>query len=91
MVSFNQRYKQYFERAEEDRVQTVTSRLQIEMYLDALIAPVTYPIRQSIYYDTKQAPKTLADTMRKAEDGYMKEIYTRGNTTYRMWWQEKQS
>ena len=78
VVSFNQRYKQYFERAEEDRVETVTSRLQIEMYLDALIAPVTYPIRQSIYYDTKHAPKTLADTMRKAEDGYMKEIYTRG-------------
>ena len=78
VMKFNQRYKQYFERAEGELVDNVRSRLQMEMYLDALVAPVTHSIRQNIYYATKHAPKSLGEAMRKAEDGYMKEIYTRG-------------
>ena len=78
VMKFNQRYKQYFERAEGELVDNVRSRLQMEMYLDAIVAPVTHSIRQNIYYATKHAPKSLGEAMCKAEDGYMKEIYTRG-------------
>ena len=50
----------------------------MEQYLGSLILPIRKSIRNNIYWKSKHVPRTLGKAMKKAEELYMKHIYTTG-------------
>ena len=78
IVMYNQKYRTLVERIEGKPVEKIDSYIELEQYLGSIILPIRKSIRNNIYWKNKHAPRTLAETMKKAEELYMKHIYTTG-------------
>ena len=50
----------------------------MELYLGSIIEPIRKSIRNTLYFNSKHAPKTLGEAMRKAQDLHIKHLYAIG-------------
>ena len=50
----------------------------MELYLGSIIEPIRKSIQNTLYFNTKHAPKTLGEAMQKAQDLHMKHLYAIG-------------
>ena len=76
IVTYNQKYKTLVERVEGKPIEKIDSYIEMEQYLGSISLPIRKSIRNNIYWKSRHAPKTLGEAMRKAEELYMKHIYT---------------
>ena len=68
------------ERVERRPVEKIDSTIELEQYLGAIIFPIRKAIRSNMYWKSKHAPKNVGEAMRKAEELYMKHVYTTGGS-----------
>ena len=80
IVTFNQKYRVLLERVERRPVEKIDSTIELEQYLGAIIFPIRNAIRSNMYWKSKHAPKSVGEAMRKAEELYMKHVYTTGGS-----------
>ena len=78
IVTFNQKYRVLLERVERRSVWKIDSYVELEQYLGSIIFPIRKAIRGNIYWKSKHAPKNVGEAMKKAEELYMKHVYTTG-------------
>ena len=78
ILAFNQRYRMLVNRVDQKEVDSITAVLQMQMYLNSIQPKIAKSIKGNIFYKSKHAPTTLGEAMKKAEENYMKEIYTSG-------------
>ena len=45
----------------------------MDLYLGSIIEPIRKSIRNTLYFNSKHAPKTLGEAMQKAKEGILKE------------------
>ena len=76
IVTYNQKYRTLVERVVGKPVEKINSYVELEQYLGSIILPIRKSIRSNIYWKRKHTPRTLGEAMRKAEELYMKHIYT---------------
>ena len=50
----------------------------MELYLGSIIEPIWKSIRNTLYFNSKHAPKTLGEAMQKAQDLHIKHLYAIG-------------
>ena len=50
----------------------------MELYLGSIIEPIRKSIRNTLYFNSKHAPKTLGEAMQKAQDLHIKHLYAIG-------------
>ena len=50
----------------------------MELYLGSIIEPIRKSIRNTLYFNSKQEPKTLGEAMQKAQDLHIKYLYVIG-------------
>ena len=50
----------------------------MELYLGSIIEPISKSIRNTLYFNSKHAPKTLGEAMQKAQDLHIKYLYAIG-------------
>ena len=50
----------------------------MELYLGSIIEPIRKSIRNTLYFNSKYAPKTLGEAMQKAQDLHIKHLYAIG-------------
>ena len=67
------------DRVDPSGVDNIRSALQINMYLGSIKPQIAKSIKSNRFYQNKHAPETLGEAMKKAEENYLKEIYTNGN------------
>ena len=80
IVTFNQKYRVLLERVERRPVEKIDSYVEMEQYLGSIIFPIRKAIRGNIYWKSKHAPKNVGEAMKKAEELYMKHVYTTGGS-----------
>ena len=78
IVTFNQKYRTLLERVEGKLVEKIESYVELEQYLGSIIFPIRKAIRGNIYWKSKHAPRNVGEAMKKAEELYMKHVYTTG-------------
>ena len=47
----------------------------MELYLGSVIEPIRKSIHNTLYFNSKHAPKTLGEAMQKAQDLHIKHLY----------------
>ena len=50
----------------------------MELYLGSIIKSIRKSIRNTLYFNSKHAPKTLGEAMQKAQDLHIKHLYAVG-------------
>ena len=80
IVTFNQKYRVLLERVERRPVEKIDSYVEMEQYLGSIIFPICKAIRGNIYWKSKHAPNNVGEAMKKAEELYMKHVYTTGGS-----------
>ena len=50
----------------------------MELYLGSIIEPISKSIRNTLYFNSKHAPKTLGEAMQKTQDLHIKHLYAIG-------------
>ena len=50
----------------------------MELYLGSIIEPIRKSIRNTLYFNSKHAPKTLGEAMQKVQDLHIKHLYAIG-------------
>ena len=50
----------------------------MELYLGSFIEPIRTSIRNTLYFNSKHAPKTLGEAMQKVQDLHIKHLYATG-------------
>ena len=78
IVNYNQRYKNLVERVEGCQLDSIRSTVAMELYLGSIIELIRKSIRNTLYFNSKQAPKTLGEAMQKAQDLHIKHLYAIG-------------
>ena len=78
IVNYNQRYQNLVERVEGCQLDSIRSTVAMELYLGSIIEPIRKSIRNTLYFNSKHAPKTLGEAMQKAQDLHIKHLYTIG-------------
>ena len=78
IVNYNQRYQNLIERVEGCQLNSITSMVTMELYLGSVIEPIRKSIRNTLYFNSKHAPKTLGEAMQKAQDLHIKHMYALG-------------
>ena len=76
ILVYNQRYKVLAERVEGRPIQEVQSAVAMEMYLGTIIAPLRRNIKDNLFCNSKHAPKSLGEAMKKSEELYVKHLYS---------------
>ena len=61
IVNYNQRYQNLVERVEGCQLNDIKSMVAMELYLGSVIEPIRKSIRNTLYFNTKHAPKTLSE------------------------------
>ena len=77
MPQFNQKYRTYIERPERKTVNEMTSHTQMELYMSAINPHIAKALRTNIHYGSRYAVTSVGDAMKKAEECYLKDLYTR--------------
>ena len=78
IVNYNQRYQNLVERVEGCQLDSIRSTVAMELYLGSIIEPIRKSIRNTLYFNSKHAPKTLGEAMQKAQDLHIKHLYAIG-------------
>ena len=78
ILAYNQRYKTLVERVEGQPIECITSPVAMEMYLGTIIPPLRKSIKNSLFWNSKHAPKTVGEAMTKAQQLYVKHLYSTG-------------
>ena len=78
IVNYNQRYQNLVERVEGCQLNSIRSTVTMELYLGSIIEPIRKSIRNTLYFNSKHAPKTLGEAMQKAQDLHIKHLYAIG-------------
>ena len=78
IVNYNQRYQNLVERVEGCQLGNIRSTVAMELYLGSIIEPIRKSIRNTLYFNSKHAPKTLGEAMQKAQDLHIKHLYAIG-------------
>ena len=78
IVNYNQRYQNLVERVEGCQLDSIRSTVAMELYLGSIIEPIRKSIRNTLYFNSKHAPKTLGEAMQKAQDLHIKYLYAIG-------------
>ena len=78
IVNYNQRYQNLVERVEGFQLNSITSTVEMELYLGSIIEPIRKSIQNTLYFNSKHAPKTLGEAMQKAQDLHIKHLYATG-------------
>ena len=50
----------------------------MELYLGSIIEPIRKSIQNTLYFNSKHAPKTLGEAMQKVQDLHIKHLYAIG-------------
>ena len=50
----------------------------MELYLGSIIEPIRESIRNTLYFNSKHAPKMLGEAMQKAQHLHIKQLYAIG-------------
>ena len=78
IVNYNQCYQNLVERVEGCQLNDIKSMVAMELYLGSVIEPIRKSIRNTLYFNSKHAPKTLGEAMQKAQDLHIKHLYVIG-------------
>ena len=78
IVNYNQCYQNLVERVEGCQLNSIRSTVAMELYLGSIIEPIRKSIRNTLYFNSKHAPKTLGEAMQKAQDLHIKHLYVIG-------------
>ena len=78
IVNYNQRYQNLVERVEGCQLNSIRSTVAMELYLGSIIEPIRKSIRNTLYFNSKHALKTLGEAMQKAQDLHIKHLYVIG-------------
>ena len=78
ILAYNQRYKTLVERVEGQPIECITSPVAMEMYLGTIIPPLRKSIKNSLFWNSKHAPKMVGEAMVKAQQLYVKHLYSTG-------------
>ena len=78
IVNYNQRYQNLVERVEGCQLYSIRSTVAMELYLGSIIEPIRKSIRNTLYFNSKHAPKMLGEAMQKAQDLHIKHLYVIG-------------
>ena len=78
IVNYNQCYQNLVERVEGCQLDSIRSTVAMELYLGSIIEPIRKSIRNTLYFNSKHAPKTLGEAMQKAQDLQIKHLYVIG-------------
>ena len=78
IVNYNQHYQNLVERVEGCQLDSIRSTVAMELYLGSIIEPIWKSIRNTLYFNSKHAPKTLGEAMQKAQDLHIKHLYAIG-------------
>ena len=78
IVNYNQRYQNLVERVEGCQLNSIRSTVAMELYLGSIIEPIRKSIQNTLYFNSKHAPKTLGEAMQKAQDLHIKHLYAIG-------------
>ena len=79
ILAYNQRYHILVERVEGRPIEQITSPVAMEMYLGTIIPPIRKSIKNSLFWNSKQAPRTVGEAMSKAQQLYVKHLYATGD------------
>ena len=66
------------ERVEGCQLDSIRSTVAMELYLGSIIEPIRKSIRNTLYFNSKHAPKTLGEAMQKVQDLHIKHLYVIG-------------
>ena len=75
IVNYNQRYQNLVERVEGCQLDNIKSTVTMELYLGSIIELIQKSIRNTLYFNSKHAPKMLGEAMRKAQDLHIKHLH----------------
>ena len=78
ILAYNQRYQTLVERVEGRPIECITSPVAMEMYLGTIIPPLRKSIKNSLFWNSKHAPNTVGEAMAKAQQLYVKHLYSTG-------------
>ena len=78
IINYNQRYKNLLERVEGRPLGEITSAAAMEMYLGSINLHIRKSIRATLFWNSKHAPKTVEEAMSKAQEIYIKHLYSTG-------------
>ena len=78
ILAYNQRYRILVERVEGRTIEQITSPVAMEMYLGTIIPPLRKSIKNSLFWNSKHAPRTVGEAMSKAQQLYVKHLYAMG-------------
>ena len=78
ILNYNQHYQNLVERVEGCQLNNIRSTVAMELYLGSVIEPIRKSIRNTLYFNSKHAPKTLEEAMQKAQDLHIKHLYAIG-------------
>ena len=78
IVNYNQCYQNLVERVEGCQLDSIRSTVAMELYLGSIIELIRKSIRNTLYFNSKHAPKTLGEAMQKAQDLHIKHLYAIG-------------
>ena len=78
IVNYSQCYQNLVERVEGSELNSITLMVAMELYLGSVIEPIRKSICNSLYWNSKHAPKTLGEEMQRAQDLHIKHLYALG-------------
>ena len=77
MPQSNQKYRMYIKRLERKAVNEMTFHTQMELYMSAINPHIAKALRTNIHYGSRYTATSVGDEMKKAEESYLKDLYTR--------------
>ena len=78
IVNYNQCYQNLVKRVEGCQLNSIRSTVAMELYLGSIIEPIRKSIQNTLYFNSKHAPKMLGEAMQKAQYLYIKHLYAIG-------------
>ena len=78
IINYNQCYQNLVERVEGCQLDDIRSTVAMELYLGSIIELIQKSIQNTLYFNSKHAPKTLGEAMQIAQDLHIKRLYMIG-------------
>ena len=76
MPQFHQKYRTYIECLERKTINEMTSHTQKQLYMSAINPHIAKALRMNIHYGSRYVATSVSDAMKKAEECYLKDLYT---------------
>ena len=78
IVNYNQCYQNLVERVKGCQLNSIRSAIPMEWYLGSIIEPIRKSICNTLYFNSKHAPKMLGEAIQKAQDLHINNLYAIG-------------